>query len=271
MSDTTVIDPPQEGETETRARRLGWVPKEDFRGDPDKWRPAEEFLDRGERILPILQRDNDKLHRRLSEVETMLKETREASKELLEFTSKSEQRAYERAKSEIEARIEQAAANADANAVRSEMRNLDDLNKQHQPKAETKTEQRREAPQPQIDPEIQTWIDHEPWFNKDRALNAYAIDTYGELERARPGMTTAERLAETKRRTMDKFPEKFGVNPDRERPSTVSTPNSGGTSRKKGKTYDDLPADAKKACDKFVRTIPGYTREQYVKDYSWED
>ena len=28
-------------ESEVKAKRLGWVPQEDFKGDPDKWRDAE--------------------------------------------------------------------------------------------------------------------------------------------------------------------------------------------------------------------------------------
>ncbi len=71
--------------SELEARRLGWVDKEEFKGDPDKWRPADEFLDRGRRILPIVQANERRLHRRVDELENLLKETRESTKELLEF------------------------------------------------------------------------------------------------------------------------------------------------------------------------------------------
>lgn len=266
--DTTATEPPVNTEPETKARRLGWVPKEEFKGDPDRWRPADEFLERGERILPILQRDNEKLHRRLSEVETLLKDTRDASKELLEFTSKSEQRAYERARQEIEARIEAAAASADTAAVREGVRNLDALNKQHETAPPVKKDAAKK--EVNIDPIIQDWIEKEEWFNRDRTLNAFATDTYGDLERSKPGVSRAELLAETKRKTVEKFPEKFGINPARDNAAAVASPNGSAVSRKRGKGYDDLPADAKSACDKFVRTIPGYTKEQYVAAYDWE-
>ena len=40
-------------ESEERARLQGWVPKDEFRGDPDKWKTAEDFLEWGEKIVPI--------------------------------------------------------------------------------------------------------------------------------------------------------------------------------------------------------------------------
>lgn len=266
--ETEVIDTPRvDNDTETRARRLGWVPKEEFKGDPSRHRSAEEFLERGTTILPILQKDNEKLHGLVANLQSELRETKDATKELLEFTSKAEERAYNRAKSEIEQRMEAGAANADPAAVRQAMRDLDALNQ----------EQRKPAPkpepaQPQLDPEIQSWIGRESWFTRDRTLQAYATDVFGDIERSQPGLSRSEMLAETKRRTVEKFPEKFGINPARDNAAAVATPNGGGAPRKKqGKTYEDLPQEAKRACDKFVKQIQGYTREQYVKDYDWGD
>ena len=268
-ADVTETTPPPENETETKARRLGWVSKDEFKGDPEHHRSAAEFLERGERLLPLLQRDNDKLHRKISEMEGLLRETRESSKELLEFTSKSEERAYERAKREIQAKIEQAAANADPASVRTEIANLDALNEQHR-KPPQKTEAKQTAPQ--VDPEIQDWISKESWFNpKNPTLYSFATETYGELERSKPGVSIAERLAETKRLTTEKFPEKFGINPKRDAAASVGTPSGNTQAKRNAKSYENLPEEAKRACDKFVKTIPGYTKEKYCKDYDWDN
>ena len=257
------VNAPNEAEAE--ARKMGWVDKEEFRGDKEKWRPAEEFLDRGKRILPIVLKDNERLQRNLDRVKDDLKELRETSKQLVEFHTTAAQREYERGRREIEGKIEAAAANADASTVRAEMQNLDALTKQNAP-APKKTET-----QVQIDPEIKDWIDKNQWFNADRALNGYALDQYESLKRDKPGMPEGDVLAEIKRRTSAKFPEKFGINPEREGAAAVSEPNGGRTNtRKNAKSYDNLPADAKKACDKFVKTIPGYTKEKYVADYDWD-
>jgi hypothetical protein len=45
-------------------------------------------LQRGETILPILQRDNKKLHETVSRVEKELRETRETLQSFSEFASK---------------------------------------------------------------------------------------------------------------------------------------------------------------------------------------
>lgn len=274
MTDTTVdtsqtIPPAIEAE----AREYGWTPQDQFRGPSEKWQPADQYLDWAKRTgrvpksqfdeirrdFPVIKRQNDELKAELGQV-------RETLKEFVEFSSKAEQRAYERARKDIEAKAETAAAQGDQAGVRAAMADLDALQKpQERPKPEpTQT-------QPRIDPAIQDWIGRNDWFNKDRSLNGYATDIYGELERSAPGMSVEERLAETKKRTIDKFPEKFGINPNRENATrTVAEPSGTPSRRTNGRTYENLPADAKAACDKFVRTIPGYKREDYVRDYAWE-
>ena len=68
-------------------------------------------------------------------------------------------------------------------------------------------------------------------------------------------------LAELAKRTERKFAD---AKP------TQANPGGGRPSPKGGaKGYADLPADAKRQCDRFVKTIPGFTREQYVKDFQW--
>ncbi|MFV2058128.1 MAG: hypothetical protein ACC707_16805, partial [Thiohalomonadales bacterium] len=46
----------EENQIEERAFKMGWVPKEDFKGNPDMWRPAADFVERGETMIPFLNR-----------------------------------------------------------------------------------------------------------------------------------------------------------------------------------------------------------------------
>ena len=39
-------------DAETAAREMGWRPKEEFRGEAEKWVDAETFVSRGEHFLP---------------------------------------------------------------------------------------------------------------------------------------------------------------------------------------------------------------------------
>jgi hypothetical protein len=182
----------------------------------------------------------------------------------LEFTSKAEQRAYDKAKADLEAKATIAASNADTAGVQQAMREMESLDRPFKPSAPP-------PPKPNADPTIQDWISRERWFTTSEALKGYATETFGEIERDHPGMTVDEMLAETKKRTMDRFPEKFGINRNRERPASVATPSGGNTPpQRNGKSYDNLPPEAKQACEKFIKTIPGFTREQYVANYDWE-
>lgn len=270
MSETEALE--QSGEnthasdTEARARRLGWVPKDEFKGDPERHRPAEEFLERGETMLPLLKRDNDKLHDGMSKLERRLAEQAKTMGELLEYTSKAEERAYKKAKSELEAKRDGAIETADVNTARQAQREIDQLEAPVAPKV-VKTDDT-----PTLDPVIQSWIGENEWFNKSPSLRAYSVEVFGDLEKQFPGKTKAELLTETKQKTMDRFPDKFGINTKRDEAPTVGTPGGVAQPRRKaGKTYDDLPSEAKKACDKYVKQIPGYTREQYCKQYEWDN
>ena len=53
-------------EVEQKASNLGWVPKEEFRGDPERHVSAERFLERGEKELPLARANNEKLHKELA-------------------------------------------------------------------------------------------------------------------------------------------------------------------------------------------------------------
>jgi len=260
----------QESEAEVKARRLGWVPKEEFKGDPDKHRSAEEFLERGETILPILQRDNKRLHDGFNKLEKELRETRESAAGVEELVRKQAEREYKKTLRDLERKLDAAIETADVTQARQIRAEITELQTgEPAPKREQKPI--GEPDKPAVDPEIQSWINDNDWFNKSAALRSYMSEEFGDLEKRNPGATKAEILAEAKRRTVDKFPEKFGINPKRESAASVAAPSADGSKPKKGgRTYDDLPAEAKKACDKFVRTIPNYTREKYCAAYDWD-
>jgi hypothetical protein len=75
----------------------------------------------------------------------------------------------------------------------------------------------------------------------------------------------------------EEFPE-YWSNTKRTNNPTVEGSGDAAVNRSGGKkSYADLPAEAKTACDKFAGkdgtgksgSIPGYTRADYCKDYDW--
>lgn len=271
----------QQPTAEERARRMGWVPKDEFRGDPKRWRPAADFIARAETELPVAQATIRRLEsgsqaqqRKIDGLVANVRELTETLTEFRTFATKGEERAYNRAKAELEAEFKVAVEAGDvprAEAARDELADLGEP-----PKAPVAKKPGEEKPaageQPQIEPETLQWIDENPWFNRDPELNDFATNMHGTLLRTKSTLSLAENLDEVKRRTMLAFPEKFPAarKPNGGGAARVAEPSGGGRPRPTGgQTYDDLPADAKKACDRFVKQIPGYTRDEYVKQFDW--
>ena len=131
------------GAVEKEARSQGWVPKEEFRGPENAWVDAAEFVERGQKILPILQANNRRL------MEEQRKEREKHQKELDELRQATEEfkkfqkEAYERKTRELDNEIakireqkKQAIADGDGDLVVELDDRLDDLKTQ---KREAKT------------------------------------------------------------------------------------------------------------------------------------
>ena len=95
---TDVVDNEPQVDTSTQisqieldAREQGWKPKEEWKGDPDKWRPAKEFVDRGE------------LYGKIDTMGKELKDTKRALQMLQEHHSKVKETEYKKAVEELKA------------------------------------------------------------------------------------------------------------------------------------------------------------------------
>lgn len=241
----------QVNETEDKARKMGWVPKDEFRGDPEKWRPADEFVERGENMVPLLRSQVKRQDKEIAE----LKQTMQ---QFAEYHTKTEQRAYERALAELKAERAKAIAAGDGAAFARVDDEIEDLRKDMESKQPAKKPQADQIPEQ----EFNEWLSRNQWAN-DRALQVVgkgigeALVAEGETARG------VELLELVTKEVKKRYPEKF-ENPRRQAASFVE--GAGAAPRKGGKTYADLPAEAKKACDDFTKQKL-LTREQYVKSY----
>lgn len=244
-------------DVEDRALAMGWTPKAQFRGDADKWVDAATFVKRGEEFLPFLKANNKRLEQALDRSEKKIGSLEKTLERFAEHNSKTEQRAYERAYRDIQARLDEAAALGDVQGVRAATEELVGLTKEvAAPNVE------KAAPQP--DASFDEWIEENPWWTKDKVMTAAAIAIANDIE-ATEGMNGGPRFyAEVSKRLKAEMPHKF-ENPRRQTASTVE--GGGQAPRRAGKTYADLPADAKAVCDDFVKRVPGFTREKYCKDF----
>ena len=123
-----------------------------------------------------------------------------------------------------------------------------------------------DKPAPQAQPtlfsqeEFKSWVQDNTWAEKDPGLSAAA--TGYAIQLGNQGIRGMDLLQAVEQQIKANFPEKFAT---RKRANMVEAPTGGGATRSTGKvSYDRLPAEAKAACDNFVRDKLG-TREDYLK------
>lgn len=237
-----------------KASAQGWVEKEQFKGDPAKWVDAETFVKRGEDILPVLKERNDHLVKEIQEM-------KKTFKEFADFTQKGEERAFQRALREIEAKKLAAVQEGDVTAYQSYQQEEVELAKTR-PTPPTVTEQAQGE-----DPLFKAFKERNGWYESDPELTAEA-DALGVGYHSR-GLPYAEALSKVEATIKKLYPEKF-ANPRRDTVAAVEFAADTGLPKKRAeKTYDNLPADAKDACNRFIARGLVKSKEDYVANYDW--
>lgn len=257
--DVLAPDAPDPAEIESKALRMGWTPKDQFRGDPKKYVEAAEYIERGEHLMPLLQANNRKLETANKKLASEVADMRQTMERFAEHHTKTEARAYERALSDLKGQATAAAELGDAAAVNRITGEIATLAADAaKPSAPTKP-----APTDDALTEAQDeFIEANPWFNTDRVMKAAAIEIAEEIKAQFPD--PKKQLAEVAKRIRTEFPHKFANSRRTEAGAVEGAPARG--SRTVGKTYSDLPTDAKAACDDFVKRGL-LTREKYAADY----
>lgn len=261
-------------EIEEKARKFGWVPKEEFHGDVAAWRDADEFVKRGDEILGYVRKDRDKALEKAQKAESEVQALKQTMGEFKKFTEAAEERAYERALKELKADRAKAIELGDGNLVNEIDDEIDKV------KDQKKALANQPAQNQQVDLSAQKAI-FDDWvssgneiFSSDREVVEMSI-AFSDIVRNDPkmkGVFGVDFLEEVAKRVKKALPEKF-ENPARTKVAAVGSSSDAGTGRSgtKKRSYADLPAQAKKACDDFVNTKidgkPLMTQEEYVKKY----
>jgi hypothetical protein len=277
-------DAPDRAAIETEARGMGWAPKDRWRGDPNAWLDADKFVERGKTFVPFLQHERKKLRGELDQRDQVLNETKAelaAVKEQLKgITTFNEQMAKDRqARRKAEIGVELKAAREAGDDVRvAELQNeLGDVIK---PPVVTPPPTQQQPPQnqPPAGPQVLPWVkgfldSNEDFFANPRKVALFNVEV---LERRKGGDTRVGEgdgvafLTEA-REAVERM---MGGNPRRQMPSKgeESRPgggnNSGGGGGAGGKTFADLPADARSKCDSQEERYVG--KDKVFKDQkSW--
>ncbi len=233
---------PQVDVYEVEAREQGWKPKEEYEGDPNKWRPAKEFVERGE------------LFNKIDTLGKELKETKKAMKLLQEHNAKIKQSEYNRAVDELKALQKKHLEEGNSDGYLETTELLTDL------KAEQKARDVIQETAPKgVDPRFQQWTAENKWYGADAEMREYAdVIGMGYAQR-NPNLDPEDVLkyvtAQVKRQFADKF-----KNPNREKPSAVEGTNT--TSSPKSSKFE-LTDDERRVMNTFVRT-GAMTKDEFI-------
>jgi hypothetical protein len=232
--------------TELKAKEQGWVPQEEWDGEPDQWRPAKEFLDRGE------------LFKKIDDQSRTIKEFRKALVDMQKHNAKIAEVEYKRAYEALKQQKKEALLEGDADAVIDIDERLDMVRDAQ--KAAQAAPQVSPEVQEQVHPVFNAWRERNSWYENNRAMRAFA-DRVGADAAAR-GASVTDVLNIVEQEVKKEFAEKF-TNPNR-----AKAPGVEGSSNKGGSKKDtfELTSDERRVAERFIRTVPGMTMEKYVAD-----
>jgi hypothetical protein len=278
-------------EVETRARTMGWMPKDKFvaEGQPEaKWMSAEDYVARGESIMPILKANNKKLADRLSKTETELQSTKqlltaagEAIEELKNFRSTLAKDKVKEQKAQVLTALTEAKKSGDTDAEVKLTDQLTEVNaalkEAEKPAPAAKPTATTQAPE--LSEASKSWMRDNPWFGQDQRKTGLAMGLSNEWK-AQGKQTGTQEFFDYVDQEINKI---FDQNAERRGAASKvsSTNNSGGEGEGRtngGRTFADLPPEAKAACDRSAAKLVGKGlayktkddwRKAYVEQYDW--
>ena len=261
------IEPSAEA-IEAEAKQMGWVPEAEFKGyNGAKWSDAQEFVENGRRVLPILRKNNQQLHATVSQQAQALAATQrevaalKAAMGVMEETQEAD--VQERVKAE-RASIKQQLiqAKTDGNTA-LEVELTDQLGELRQ--AETKAKVLpaalpAEAQQQPLTPEYLAWqAKNADWVDVDTEKTAIAFALGNVVARA--GFRGQAFFEELDKRLDAKLARPAA---GRQESKTEAGSNGGARSTAAGgertAAYADLTAEEKAACDSFEQRMVGAKR-----------
>ena len=291
---------PEEEWDEERAARDG-------RRKPANFKTADQYIKDTEASFPMMRAQNrnlsaevDRLKGQVGEIDDLkgrLDETGKLVDQLHNANKEVGQRAYAKGREDRLNEMEEAAAEGDeekAKAARAGLEALEaarDAEAEAEAKAlaETRTgpaapeppadesdfqkRQRERRADPTVNPDTQSWLDGNEWFERDTNLNRAMVYEHGQVQAESPAMSVREALDEAKRRVEAKYPKEFGVNPNRDAPGSVHRPAPPHDPGSADRTFAQLPQEDK---DNFKRMQnymkekgEEYTEKEFLAEYQW--
>lgn len=245
---------PEVNEVEIRAREQGWVPKEEWSGDPAKWRPADVFVDRGELLDKIKSQSSE-----MRELKGMLNHLSEQNRKLYEA-------GYQRAIAELQAQRDAAIEAGDRAAVRA----IDQDIKAHEKALEETTKPKVIADdRATAERNYKQFITRNKWYEEDEGMQDWANGRAVRFKAQHPECTDTEVYEHLEEEVRKRYPDKFkrvgAPSPDGKGDRGGGSPPKKDSNSEFDRLLASLPEEQATIARNLVKR--GYvTKEKYIAD-----
>lgn len=274
----------------TEAKSIGWRPKEEFRGDAEKWVDAATYLARGKEVMPILRATNKKLEDQIGSMSGQLVETQklltaatESIEALKEFNTQASRKEAKETRAQLVMKLKDARSENDVDAELEISDQIDELNEaikdadadkgKNGKGSETTETTEDKGPPPATKAEFDAWVqDGNTWFGKDIRRTSLAVATaqWMRADQQYAGLT-GRKFLDAVNAEVNKLLKPSGDPSEDEDTSDKVEGHRGNGGRPSGnKSYSDLTAEAKAACAKFEGKLVGPGRA-YKTQKEWRD
>ncbi len=264
---------PDQAALEQKALKMGWIPRDRFKGDPAKFTEAADYLARGEELLPLVRAENRNLHNKVETIQGELVATRQALSEATqaieafrEMNSEEALARMKQSKEDLKARLKTAKEDKDTDA---EVEITDQLQQTNAAivKAETKPTAEEKSKgsgngngtaDPAQNPDFLRWRAENPWYGSDIRRSYYADGVAQDLRRSGSPLTGRE-FFDAVTAEVDKIFNPSAASASRVEGARGGAGGNGGGSGSNGKakSFASMPQDAKDAAERYAKRVVG--------------
>lgn len=262
---------------EAAARRNGWAPREQWRGDPSEWMDAKEFNEKGRTILPIVAAKNRRLESELG----MTRQELAALRKLAEDQGKTIKDLVEHGAAEVarqvEERLKELRAEKRAAIKEGDHDRAADLEEQIDDTRDLLDKQRQKAvatppPSPNA-PQIEPWARafgeaNDDWLGVDEIKTA-VFGTIADKLFKTTGLRETALLEEAKKQMEEKLGGSKPPAPPKSESGGGGWSGSSNGGRAGGKSFNDLPPEAKEQCKKQESKFVGESGKAFKTADAW--
>lgn len=283
-------------QVEREARTMGWVPEDQFKGNKAHWVDAEQFVEKGRSVMPILQQNNKRLvaealtqAEKLGKLEKQLEQSQVVLEKLEKHYTEANKRAAVQARQELAAELKQAREDGDTDAeVRilgsiSDLKDAEKAAEQNAPEDKKDKSKQQENYQDNLSQDFKAWeADNKDWFGPDKKKTKGVVRAAEDLRDEGSTLVGREFMEAALDKYLEDHPNEQEEQPrQRARPAAkVESSNNRSSVRSGAKSFANLPAEAKAACMDDVDDLVGDGKrfktvkewqDRYVKIYFGED